>query len=222
MKELDLNSWSRRSHYELFSSYLQPCFRLDVRLDVTALEKGRKRYGGLFLPFVYLLMRAVNRTPGARLRCLDGKVVDVEVSHPSFTVDLHDGNFAFCCCAYREDYPTFRREAEREIARVKAEAEKGGKEPFTTNDRADAVYLSCLPWIDFVSISNPLPYGNAFSMSIPRLNWGRFTPEGDRVMVTLSATLNHALIDGREASEMLCGLQEDLLNADALLEEATL
>ena len=77
---------------------------------------------------------------------------------------------------------------------------------------ADLIYISSMPWVDFRSISNPLPYENKMSMSIPRFNWGKCVREGDRWAMTLSVTVNHAYIDGYEASMMFLKLQDLLDN----------
>ena len=217
MKEIDLQSWNRRSHYELFGSYLEPCFKIDIRLDVTKLVLNKKKFGGLFLPFLYLLMRASNEYQGMRLRIVDGKVIDYERVHPSFTIDLPDGNFAFCRADYTEDYGEFYENARKSVEQAKLSIEQGDKAHFETNNCADLIYVSCLPWIDFVSVSNPLPYTDKLSMSIPRLNWGKFAKVQDRYETTLSVTFNHALMDGREASYMLLYLEELLRDAEKYL-----
>ncbi len=213
MKEIDVKNWNRRAHYELFGSYQQPCFRVDVRLDMTKFMKNKRKQDGFFLPFVYLLTKAVNETFGLRLRLKDGGVVDVEKVGASFTVMLSDNNFAFCQAEWTDNYDDFYKGAKNNIETVKRDALKGEGSCFETNNRLDLVYLSCLPWIDFLSISNPLPFGNELSMSIPRLNWGKCVKEGRKYKMTLSATINHALVDGLEISEFFIKLQNYLDNA---------
>ena len=217
MKIVDLENWNRKSHYELFNSYLQPCFRVDIRLDVTKLVKNREKYGGFFIPFTYLLMRALNNCEGTKIREVDKKLVVFDKVHPSFTVNLDDGNFAFCRCEYVDDFSVFKKSCREEIERAKKLAISGDKDYFTTNDRADLVYLSCLPWIDFLSVENPLPLGDKLSMSIPRLNWGKFVETEKGFEVTLSTTVNHAYIDGRELSSMLNEIKSSLENIDKIL-----
>ena len=69
-----------------------------------------------------------------------------------------------------------------------------------------------MPWLDTRSISNPLPYEDKMSMSIPRFNWGKCVQEGERYAMSLSVTVNHAFIDGYEVSMMLLKLQDLLDN----------
>ena len=151
------------------------------------------------------------------LRTVDDKVIDYERVHPSFTIDLPDGNFAFCRADYTEDYGEFYENARKSVEQAKLSIEQGDKAHFETNNCADLIYVSCLPWIDFVSVSNPLPYTDKLSMSIPRMNWGKFAKVQDRYETTLSVTFNHALMDGREASYMLLYLEELLRDAEKYL-----
>ncbi len=218
MKELNIDKWNRKSHYELFNSYVQPCFRIDVRLDVTKLVQHKKELGGLFAPFTYIVMRALNESQGPRLRIIDDKIFDCEVIHPSYTLSLPDGNFAFCRVEYTDDYQEFLKRMKEESKKAQKQINQGDNTYFSTNNAVDVAYISCMPWIDFTSISNPLPYGDKISMSIPRLNWGKFTKmDDDKYEVTLSATFNHALIDGREAAGVLNSVEEMLLNAEKYL-----
>lgn len=208
MKEIDINSWKRASHYKLFGSYANPTFRIDVRLDMTNFMKNKPAGDGFFIPFTYLLMKSANMFEGFRIRYLDGKVVCFDNVSPSFTVFLENENFAFCKTVFTNSYSTFAKNMKKNIDYVKTHAlEEDAKELYETNNKADLIYLSCLPWIDFTSTNNPLPYEDKTSMSIPRLNWGKCVKENDNYKMTLSLTVNHAYLDGYEASMMITQLQ---------------
>ena len=208
MKEIDINSWKRASHYKLFGSYANPSFKVEVRLDMTHFMENKPKGDGFFAPFTYLLMKSANKFEGFRIRHLDGKVVCFDNVSPSFTVFLENENFAFCRTEFVNSYSNFVKSMKENIAYVEKNAlSESGKDLYVTNTSADVIYLSCLPWIDFTSTENPLPYENKTSMSIPRLNWGKCVKEGDEYKMTLSVTLNHAYLDGYEASMMILDLQ---------------
>ena len=203
MQEIDIQNWKRKSHYELFGSYADPTFTISVRLDMTHFMAHKPAGHGFFAPFTYLLMTAANRFEGLRIRWVDGRIVAFDTVHPSYTVLLADENFAFQSSVYGGDYATYQAAMRRDI-----QAAQQGEGSFQTNNRADLIYISSLPWLDFRSITNPLPHGDKMSMSIPRFNWGKCVKEGDRYAMTLSATLNHAYIDGYETSMMMQQLQQ--------------
>ena len=207
MQEIDIQNWKRKSHYELFGAYTDPSFVISVRLDMTHFMAHKPAGHGFFAPFTYLLMTAANRFEGLRIRWVDGRVVVFDAVHPSYTVLLENENFAFQSSVYEEDYAGFQAAMRRDLQAATAEAPRD-EGFFQTNNRADLIYLSSLPWLDTVTITNPLPYEDKMSMSIPRFNWGKCVKEGDRYAMTLSATLNHAYIDGYETGMMLNTLQE--------------
>ena len=213
MREIDLRNWKRRTHYELFGGYTNPTYVMDVRLDMTRFMEHRPKEDRFFVPFTYLLMTAANQFEGFRIRWLDGRPVLFDAVHPSYTVLLEDRNFAFQQTGYDASYRAFADAMRRDIEAVKAGAISGQDgDFFQTNVRADLIYISSMPWVDFLSISNPLPYEDKMSMSIPRFNWGKCVREGERWAMTLSVTVNHAYIDGYEASQMFLKLQELLDN----------
>lgn len=211
MKEIDIKTWKRRSHYELFGGYINPSFKIDVRLDMTNFMKYRPKSDGFFAPFNYLLMTAVNKFEGFRIREIDGKLVLFDTVSPSYTIFLENENFAFKATEYVESYREFVDNMKQDIENGKKLAlSSEGEDLYKTNYRADFVYISCLPWLDFISTDNPLPYDNKMSMSIPRINWGKCVEENGKYSMTLSVTVNHALIDGYEASMMINTLQNML------------
>ena len=213
MKEIDINSWKRASHYKLFGSYANPTFKVEVRLDMTNFMKDRPSIDGFFIPFTYLLSLSVNKFEGFRIRYVDGKVVEFDGVSPSYTVFLENENFAFQKTEFDKSYSSYSAQMKKDIEFSKKHAlTEQGKNLYDTNNRADLFYLSCLPWIDFTSTDNPLPYENKMSMSIPRINWGKCVKEGNEYKMTLSLTINHAYLDGYEASMMLLDLQEKLNN----------
>lgn len=213
MQEIDIQNWKRKTHYQLFGGYANPTYVMEVRLDMTHFMAHKPAGDGFFTPFTWLLMNAANQFEGFRIRWLDGRPVVYDAVHPSYTVLLEDRNFAFQSTVYDGSYRAFADAMARDIAAVKAGAVSGQEGSyFQTNVRADLIYISSMPWVDFRSISNPLPYEDKMSMSIPRFNWGKCVPEGERWAMTLSVTVNHAYIDGYEASMMFLKLQELLDN----------
>ena len=45
-------------------------------------------------------------------------------------------------------------------------------------------YLTCTPWIDFVSLTHPIPDDKS-SQSIPRICWGKYVEENGTYNITL-------------------------------------
>jgi chloramphenicol O-acetyltransferase type A len=58
----------------------------------------------------------------------------------------------------------------------------------------DLLFVSCVPWIHFTSISHPIQSDK--TDSIPRISWGKFSLTGDQVSLPISVQLHHGLADG--------------------------
>jgi chloramphenicol O-acetyltransferase type A len=90
---------------------------------------------------------------------------------------------------YLSDFREFSDEAEQVIAKAKLEA------CLTTEpERDDLVYMTCIPWVSFTAINHPGNFHPADS--IPRIAWGKYFREGERLMMPLSVQGHHALLDG--------------------------
>lgn len=62
-----------------------------------------------------------------------------------------------------------------------------------------------LPWLTFSAISLPTPTP---ADSNPRITFGKFTQEGDRVLLPVNLTANHALVDGLHLAAFFDGMAQ--------------
>lgn len=204
MKQIDIKTWSRRDAFHFFKAYEYPQFNVCAQVPITEtyrfLEKNRL---SKFNAMLWLISNAANHVPQIRTRIRAEQVVAHDLTHPSFTVLTEDQSLAFCAVDYSTDLARFFEEVELGIARVKSSPTMAD-EP----GRDDLIFVSCVPWINFTSISHPLKQGT--TDSIPRISWGKFTPENNRVFMPVSLQLHHGLADGVHAGLFFEKL-EDLL-----------
>jgi len=82
------------------------------------------------------------------------------------------------------------------------------KNPYLKDEpeRDDYLYVSSLPWVKFTSISHPIHMHPVDC--IPRLSWGKFSSEGNRVVMPLSAQVHHGLADGFHVGQFFSRFQE--------------
>src|SRR3954471_1884414 len=94
---LDLTTWNRRHHYELFRKYRQPFFSVCVDVDVTRLWRAAKRPGGppLFLALLFFMLRAANETEALKLRLRGSGVWRHDRLDVGPTIMRSDGTFTF-------------------------------------------------------------------------------------------------------------------------------
>ena len=56
------------------------------------------------------------------------------------------------------------------------------------------IYFSCTPWFDFTTLTNEHNFNK--DDTIPRLAWGKYYEENERLWVHMSIEVNHRTIDG--------------------------
>jgi chloramphenicol O-acetyltransferase type A len=193
VRRIDLSSWPRRKHYELFSAYAYPYFNLCADVDVAPLVRAVKAKESSFTAhLLYPLARAANSIPELRHRVRGDGVIEHRVAHPATTVLGGNGLFGFCFFEYVEDAGAFVRSAIEAIdcARLNPSVED-------PPDRDDFLFMTAIPWVSFTSMMHPVPLSPPDS--VPRIAWGRFRTEGERMPMPLSLHAHHGLVDGIHA-----------------------
>src|SRR5512147_813004 len=121
MRYIDMQTWPRRDHFRLFSSFNHPHFSMCANVDVTAFYPFVKRKGySLTVSMVYIIARASNAIPEFRQRIRGDQVVEHEIVNPGFSILIDKDLFSFCAVAYAEDFSEFASRAANNIANVKA------------------------------------------------------------------------------------------------------
>jgi chloramphenicol O-acetyltransferase type A len=190
MKQIDLQTWPRRKHFEVYSAFDYPHFNLCANVDVTALVPAVKQRGISFTTvIVYVLARVANEMPEFRLRIRGRQVVEHEQVHPSPTILAEGDLFSFCTIFYTPSFPDFAARAAEMIARIQAnpvlEDEPG---------QDDLLFMTGIPWVSFTSFMHPIHMSPADS--VPRLAWGKFFEQAGCLKMPLSVQVHHALMDG--------------------------
>jgi len=201
VRRIDSDTWPRRRHFELFSGFAYPYFNLCADVDVGPLVRAAKaRRSSVSAHLVYALVRSANAVPELRQRIRGDHVVEHDVVHPSMTVIGSDELFSFCSITYDEDAQTF--------VRVAIEAMDAAREAPSIEDepgRDDLLFLTAIPWVSFTSLVHPAPLDPPDS--IPRIAWGRFRMEGERMPMPLSLHAHHGLVDGLHAGRFFEGVR---------------
>jgi chloramphenicol O-acetyltransferase type A len=190
MRTIDLQTWPRRKHFEVFNGFDYPHFNLCAGVDVTAFFPAMRQAGISFtVGVIYLLAKTANGIPEFRTRIRGQQVVEHEVVHPSASVMAEGDLFSFCTMAYEPDFPAFAEQAARRMAWFQQhptlEDEPG---------QDDLLFLSSIPWVSFSGLTHPIHMHPVDS--VPRLTWGKIFDQDGRLKMPLSVQGHHALMDG--------------------------
>lgn len=204
MQEIQFQHPHRKKHFQFFNQMQQPYFNLVANVDIThfiaQLKQGKERS---FTPaIVYVLSKAANAIPQFRWRIRGQQVVEHEKVHPSFSVLTEVADvFSFCYVPYTDSQAQFEQ-----AARLKMEEMKTNPVFEDEAGRDDFLFLSAVPWVSFTSISHPMYLEPADS--VPRISWGKYFKQGDRVLMPLAVQAHHAVVDGRQMGAYFEKVQE--------------
>src|SRR4030042_2768104 len=147
-----METWPRAEHYKLFSDFNHPQFGLCANVDVTAVRKYVRQHGHSFtVAVVYLMARAANAIPEFRMRIREGKVVEHERVHPSFTILTAPELFGFCTVDYVDGFAVFAGSAAEGVAYAKAHPRLENKA-----GRDDLLHMTAMPWVAFTGFTHPM------------------------------------------------------------------
>ena len=199
MDFVDMESWPRREIFDFFSAVGKPFYSVTYRQDVTKAYRYAKEKGiSFYYTMVWLVTRAVNAVEAFSYSIEGGKVARLPGRSPSFT-DMKPGAefFHICTMPCEGGVETFAAEARRR---------SHGQSGFInySDERSDLIYISCLPWLDLTGLTNEGEL--AADDCIPRISWGRYVREGERLLLGMSLEVNHRFVDGADVGKFAAEL----------------
>jgi chloramphenicol O-acetyltransferase type A len=211
MRTIDVQSWSRRVHFQVFGAFDHPHFGMCANVDLTAFHPTMRQQGhSINTAIVYVLARAANAIPEFRYRIRAEAVVEHEIVHPATTIMTDEDLFGFCFFEYADDFPKFAAHAAERITYYE-EHPNLEDEP----GRDDWLFMTAIPWVAFTSFRHPMHLQPADS--VPRFAWGRFFKEGESLKMPLDVQGHHALMDGLHIGRFFAEVQDLFHHPDLLL-----
>lgn len=211
MRYIDIDTWSRRTHFEFYRAFDHPHFGMCANVDLSTFYPRVKELDhSITTAIVYVISRAANAIPQFRHRIRADRVVEHDVVHPSTTILADDDLFSFCTFDYAEDFSDFTARAAETIAYF--------REHPTLEDepgRDDLLFMTAIPWVSFTSFLHPL--ASHPPDSVPRFAWGKFLDDDGRRKMPLAVQAHHALMDGVHVGQFYAEVQEYLDHPDAVL-----
>lgn len=215
MKKININSWERKSAYKCFSRYQNPTFSLSTKIDVTNLVNYSKKTGtSFFANTLFVVTKALNSIDEFRIRIHKNKVVLFDKIDASFIVLNQQGAIISCRTNYTENYNDFYAKTRSLIDSAKTDF---SKKNFNDNGDNNLFYFTCLPWVDFTSLSHPYNYRDKPRTSIPRISWGKYVFDGKKYLMTLDFCAHHALLDGYHFAKGFTAIQDTINNLENYL-----
>lgn len=187
---IDLATWPRTPQFELFRTYQAPRYVVTTRIDATHLMTRAKLRGvSPYRACLYAIGAGVHGVPELLTRFRGDHPLRHDAVDLSMTVPLEKGGYGYAYVPFAESFTDF----DAASAAIIQQVAQGGLLAPNTGQRDDLAYLSCMPWLDFTSITNALPGPED---CIPRISWGKFVQRGDGWDMAIALDVHHALVDG--------------------------
>ena len=196
-----------------FINFLSSRYTMSARVNVENLWiKSKEQDLSFFVMSLGALMNALNDVPEMRRRIIDGKVIEFE------SLD------AVCPIMDKEEtvFKEIRIEGPQRFYNIlkwhdyvvdyQLNVLEGVDKAFDLDtmerDKINIANFSCIPWVDFDSITNATAAGNAIQ---PLITWGKVN---ENYEMTVSITVSHIFVNGLELAKFYKNAQE---NFDSLL-----
>lgn len=191
-KQIDINTWNRKDHFNFFIQFEEPFFGVTVEINCSkAYRKVKEKNYSFFLYYLHTSLVAANSIEAFRYRIHDGEVFIYDQINASPTINRENGPFGFSYMNYEEDFEDFAIGAKKEIERVRSTT---GLMPAVTGE--NLIHYSSLPWLNFSSFSHARSY--SFPDSCPKISFGQMYEKNGEKFMPVSIHVHHALMDGYE------------------------
>ncbi|WP_299248548.1 CatA-like O-acetyltransferase [uncultured Lacinutrix sp.] len=193
MKELDINTWNRKEHFEHFSKLKDPYFGITIPFNVTktyAFSKDNKV--SFFGTYLHACMQAINGVENLKYRIVDDKVVIFNTINASATIMRENKTFGFSYIDFNENLDLFLSNFQDEKQRINTSSNL-----FPPKNGLDCIHCSALPWSDFSGHKEPV---SGLQESVPKLAFGKMKEVNNEKIMNVAINVNHALVDGYHLS----------------------
>jgi len=203
-KSIDIDNWNRKHIFEFYKDYEQPFFNVTANIDVTNLYKYCKENNySFFIYCLYISTKLANEINEFKIRLEDGKPVVYDRINSGSTVLKDDNTFFFVYLEFYDDFKEFHSKSLKQIELMKqAEFTEGGK-----GDQG-IIYHSTIPWISFTSVQHA--EDSKKGRSVPKVVFGKYFYDGDKLLMPLSVEVHHALADGYHVGQFYEKFQQEI------------
>lgn len=210
-KVINLENFKKRKQYNWFRTFSNPCYGINVKMDITEVVKYTKETKtSFFINILYLITMGLNSVEEMRLREVNGEIRLYDTIDPTFTVMTKSGVYENTGFEMIDDYKTFYATAKQVIDHIKNQ--DFIKETFNDSLLYNDYYMTCLPWLSIDGMTHPLCDNNYESLSCPRVCWDKYVEVDNKYLMTLNITVNHCFVDGYPLSLAFKNIQENFYN----------
>jgi len=204
MKNIDIYNWKRKKHYDFYKSFENPCFSVNVNIDITLLiEKIKEKNLKFFPTCLFFIVKGMNSVDEFKYRIDHDRVIYYDLIHPSYTVLNGNENFVFCYTEFIDNFESFYNQV-----LVSIEGAKSGDNLEDEEGVFDLIFVSSIPWFSFNSVTHP--FSSQENTSIPRVTFGKYFKQDEKILMPISFQVHHGLVDGLHIARLLESIDQSI------------
>ncbi len=192
-----------------FNDFLSARYAISARVNVESLWNWcHENDKSFFIMSLGCLMNAVNSVPTLKRRIIDGKVIEYDYLEGVTPIMGSDN----------DTYKEMRVKVPQEfsdinewhdyVKNLSADILNGEHEGFILEmekrDFTNIANFSCIPWVDFDTLTNCVVDGAAIQ---PLITWGKVN---EKYEMSVAITVSHIFVNGRELGYFYENLQKEL------------
>lgn len=188
MKKIDLTTWDRAMHYQIFRNSAQPQYCVTFELDITNFLTQIKARGYSFTySFVFAVSKCANQIKEFRYRFVNGEPFLFETINTAFTyLNKETELFKVVNVEMKDTIEEYVAFAENTV--------KNQTAYFTAPLGNDVFQFSAFPWVRYTHISHT-DSGNKDNAT-PLFDWGKYYKKDDKILLPFSVQVHHSFVDG--------------------------
>ena len=199
MKYIDVSTWKRAMHCEVFRNSIVPQYCVTFDVDITNfLSEIKKRRFSFTFSFVYAVTKCANEIEEFRCRFVEGKPAIFETINTSFTyLDEPTELFKVVNVPMQETIEDY-------VALAK-KTEKNQTDYFISPMANDIYQFSPFPWVSYTHISHT--ESGKKDNATPLFDWGKFYEKDGKIYLPFSVQVHHSFVDGVHIGKLAEKLQ---------------
>jgi chloramphenicol O-acetyltransferase type B len=199
---IDLQSWKRAMHCQIFRNCIEPAYCVTIELDITHfLEKVRANGYSFTLALIYAVSKSANEIEEFRYRFVDGQVVLFDRINTAFTyLNPETELFKVVNVEMKDTIDDY-------VFTAKYVAEK--QEAYFTGPLGNDVFqFSPFPWVSYTHISHT--NSGKKDNATPIFDWGKYFEREKKIFLPFSIQVHHSFVDGIHIGKLVDALQKYL------------
>lgn len=205
LENIDFNKWKRKDSFDFFSKYSNPTVQITTKISlknfVEFVKLNRLSFNA---SFGFCCLKAVNLINEFHYTIIDNLLFKSKSISTSFTVLDKSNSIQYTNnIEYIDDIFIFNNIYAKEKETLL-------QDPNLYNishkdkSKSNVVYMTCLPWITFESVINPIADSKD---CVPRICWGKYYFDKKDCFIDVSLQVHHGLMDGKQMCDFFIILQ---------------